>query len=387
MSQQSKKLFAEYVRMNIVIVAGEASGDLLGGKLVQSLLQLNNNVEISGIGGNTMRNAGMTTLFDISETSVVGIVEVIKHYPKLSRILKRLKSYITEIQPALIILIDYPEFNLKLAAHAKRNGVKVLFYVSPQVWAWRTGRIKKIRKNVDLMAVLFPFEQNFYKRHGVNTCLVQHPILKDIDQYYRQRNSNISTKSIKIGLLPGSRMSEIIRLFPIMLEAAQKLFATNSDYEFVVPIAQGIDCNEVKKLLINYSLPISFSEENFYSAISDCKAVVIASGTATLQAALLKKPMVIVYKISPLTYHLFGHMVKVKSIGLANIILEEKIFAELIQNDATADNIVLELSKLLNDDQIDSKMLQVSSTIHEKLQAGINSDQLAEHALKLTSSL
>ena len=170
------------------MVAGETSGDLLGGKLIHSLLKANKEINISGIGGETMRANGMQTLFDVKETSVVGIIEVLKHYPRLRTILSALKRHIVTTKPSLLILIDYPEFNLKLAAHAKKLGVKVLFYVSPQVWALRTGRIKKIKRCVDLMAVLFPFEQKFYQAEQVPNCLVRHPILDDAEQYFSTKH-------------------------------------------------------------------------------------------------------------------------------------------------------------------------------------------------------
>ena len=368
--------------MNIVIVAGEASGDLLGGKLLTSFNTIEKDVSISGIGGETMRAAGMHTLFDVNETSVVGIVEVLKHYPRLRKILSTIKRHIEKTQPELLILIDYPEFNLKLAKFAKQLGIKVMFYVSPQVWAWRTGRIKKIRKNVDLMAVLFPFELDYYQNQNVPVCLVRHPILEDVENF--QADFNGSAQTTTIGLLPGSRKNEIRRLLPIMFAAAEILYAENRNLDFLVPVAPGRKIEELQKL-VPPNLPVRLSTNNIYQTIADCHVLAVASGTATLQVALMGKAMVILYKISPLTYHLFGHLVKVKHIGLANIILEKRVFTELIQHDATVDALKLALDKLIADPELASKMSIVRENIFKKLNAGITSDELARKALALTS--
>ena len=363
------------------MVAGETSGDLLGGKLIHSLLKINKEISISGIGGETMRANGMQTLFDVKETSVVGIIEVLKHYPRLRTILSALKRHIVTTKPSLLILIDYPEFNLKLAAHAKKLGVKVLFYVSPQVWAWRTGRIKKIKRCVDLMAVLFPFEQKFYQAEQVPNCLVRHPILDDAEQYF---STEILAKpaQTKIGLLPGSRESEIRRLLPLMLAAAKRLYTINRNLQFVVPVAPGLTLEELAKYNTD-KLPVTFKSGNIYSTIADCKILAVASGTATLQAALMGKAMVIVYKISPLTYKLFGHLVNVKHIGLANIILDQRAFTELIQDDANVTMLTDELNKLLNNQQLENKMRYIRESIRNKLSSGLNSDGLAQRALEL----
>ena len=369
--------------MNIIVVAGEASGDLLGGKLVHSLKKLHPDLAVTGIGGNSMRSAGMQTLFDVNETSVVGIVEVLKHYPRLRYILSKLKRHIAKTNPAVLILIDYPEFNLKLANYAKKIGIKVLFYVSPQVWAWRTGRIKEIKKNVDLMAVLFPFELEFYQQEKVPTCLVRHPILDEVNQFYSSHGSS-KPSCITIGLLPGSRKNEIQRLLPVMLAAAEQLYTTNKKLEFVIPIAPGRKKEELQKFTPN-NLPVTFASENIYATIANCQVLAVASGTATLQVALMGKAMVILYKISSLTYRLFGHMINVKHIGLANIILNKRAFTELVQQDASVEALKRELEILLNDPQRDAKMAAMRETILNKLDSGINSDGLAEKALELAT--
>ena len=377
--------------MNIVMVAGELSGDLLGGRLANALMNINKDIRISGIGGQNMRAAGAATLFDINDTSVVGIIEILRHYPHLRKILAVLKKHIKAQRPALLILIDYPEFNLKLAAYARRLGVSVMFYVSPQVWAWRAGRVKKIKQCVDLMAVLFPFELAFYEQENIPACLVRHPLLEDVDAFFdagtaaKQAGKKTHIKTgVKIGLLPGSRKNEIKKLLPAMIRAGRLLMDRHRTVEFILPVAAGVDIEELKKYNC-CDLPISYQQGDFYPSIYQCQAVVVASGTATLQTALLGIPMVIVYKISPLTYRLLGGLVKVDYIGLANIILNRHEFTELIQANASANNIFQCLHALLNDATITAAMTKSRAEIYQKLNAGIDSNQLAQKALALTA--
>ena len=368
--------------MNIVMVAGEVSGDLLGGKLAEELYKINQVDRISGIGGDMMRQAKVTTLHDVSETSVVGIAEVLKHYPRLRKILSSIKQHIKKIRPDLLILIDYPEFNLKLAKYAKSLNIKVLFYVSPQVWAWRTKRVKTIKSRVDLMAVLFPFEVDFYTAENIPVCQVRHPLLQEIDQHFSA--SNIDNKSITLGLAPGSRANEIKKLFPIMIEAASMLSNDYKDLQFITPVAPGIKISDLEALNTS-KLSIKYSQENFYQTIKVCDAVAITSGTATLQTALMGKAMTVIYKISPITYKLFGHMVKVDHISLANIILQRRAYPELIQNEATSENLYRSLKALI-DDKMTAKHMQINqSEIYKNLDSGINSKELATKAVELAS--
>lgn len=368
--------------MNIVIIAGEVSGDLLGGKLANALLNHDKQITMSGIGGQTMRDAGVQTLFDVSETSVVGIAEVLKHYPRLRRILSTLKKHIKSNKPDLLILIDYPEFNLKLAVYAKSLGIKVMFYVSPQVWAWRTSRVKKIKKCVDLMAALFPFELDFYKKENVPVCLVRHPLLDDVDATY---NTNNTTDQVTtVGLLPGSRKNEISKLLPVMIDVAHQLLKQNPNIKFILPVAPGANISDLKTYN-KYNLPISYQKGNFYGSIQRCQVLAIASGTATLQAALMGKAMVVIYKISPVTYKLFGHMVNVDHICLANIILNRRAYPELIQDNANAESLFNSLIKLINDKQTNEKMIKNREEIHAKLSSGINSKELAQRAIILAN--
>ncbi len=367
--------------MNIVMIAGEVSGDLLGGKLAQELFRSHQVTSISGIGGDLMRKANVSTLYDVSETSVVGIIEVLKHYPRLHRILRDIKQHLRDTKPELLILIDYPEFNLKLASFAKSLNIKVLFYVSPQVWAWRTGRVKKMQKCIDLMAVLFPFEVEFYRQANIPVCHVRHPLLADIDNHFSANSAGNS--SITVGLAPGSRQSEIKKLFPIMLEAANLLKQHYRDIKFVTPLAPGIDIKTLEHFN-HYNLEIKYTKKSFYQTIDCCNVVAIASGTATLQTALMGKAMVVIYRISPVTYRLFGHLVKTDHICLANIILGRRAYTELIQKDANATRLYNELKSLIDNPQIASKMQTNRNEIYNKLKPGIDSKALAAKALALT---
>lgn len=369
--------------MNIVMVAGEASGDSLGGKLASALKKQDNEIRLTGIGGNNMRLAGVDTLVDISETSVVGIVEILRHYPRLRSILSHLKRHIATGKPDLLVLIDYPEFNLKLATYAKKQGIKVLFYVSPQLWAWRSERVVKIKQCVDLMAVLFPFEVDFYQQHAIPVCLVQHPMIDDMNI---QPNPDSKKNSYKtLGILPGSRKSEIKRLLPVMLEAANALKNNHPELAFVIPVAPGIDLKEIETVA-KTELNIEFSRGDFYQTLQKCDVLVAASGTATLQAALMGKAMVIIYKIAPVTHRLFRRLIKVEHIGLPNIILGRREFSELVQDDANAERLGRELDKLLRTPNLAEKMAIVKQELQQKLAPGINSSELATRAIKLAGS-
>lgn len=369
--------------MKIVIVAGEVSGDLLGSKLAKELYKTGKITTISGIGGDAMRKADVETLHDVSETSVVGIVEVLKHYPRLRKILSNVKNHLRKTKPELIILIDYPEFNLKLAKYAKTLNIKVLFYVSPQVWAWRTGRVKKIKQCVDLMAVLFPFEVDFYQQANIPVVQVRHHVLTDIDIHYAPMHS--SRETITIGLAPGSRSNEINKLFPIMVETADLLRKNYSNLRFLSPVAPSVEISLLESLN-KLNVPIEYSKENFYLTIKSCDIVAISSGTATLQTALMGKAMVVIYKISPMTYKLLGHMVKVDHISLANIILKRRAYTELIQDDACSDYLYSAMSKLINNQEISAEMTSNRDKIYQQLDSGITTKELAEKALELAEA-
>ena len=338
----------------VMIVVGESSGDLHGANLLIELKKIYPNIYCYGLGGKYMRKAGATILTDASELSVVGLVEIIRHYRRLRGILNRMISELKDNPPELLVLIDSPDFNLRLAKAAKQYNVKVLYYISPQIWAWRSSRIKIIKKYVDMMAVVFPFEVIFYKNAGVPVHYVGHPLIKDavatVDKKTVFQNEKLGISKKLIGIFPGSRKSEIERNFPILIDAAEKLSQQRIDVQFITPIASTLSKNFIKSYTDSSKLDITITTENIYNVINACDAIAAASGTVTLQITLMQIPYLIVYKISPITYYLLKRIVNFTYAGIANVIANKEICKEFIQNSANPDLIALEIDKLISDE-------------------------------------
>jgi lipid-A-disaccharide synthase len=336
----------------VMIVAGEASGDLHAANLARELVLKAPDTQLFGMGGPKMREAGVELLVDSSRLAVVGFLEVLAHYREISAALNYLRSELSKRRPNLLILVDYVEFNLRLAAAAKRIGVKVLFYVSPQVWAWRPRRVKKIGACIDMMAVLFPFEAHFYERHGIPVRYVGHPLL---DQARPQLSREEALKIFGldpsrpiVGILPGSRRSEIKRLLPLMLDTADQLRLRHPGVQFLMPLALSLSQDDIQgydpqahavKVILGQS----------YDVMSICDALLVASGTATLEAALIGTPMVIVYKVAPLNYWIMKHLILIEHVGLANIVAGRELVKEFIQNAAQPDILTEEVGRLIED--------------------------------------
>ena len=355
----------------LMIVAGEASGDLHGANLVAELKKIQPNIECYGLGGEHMHQASVDILINVSELSVVGIIEVIKHYPRLRNILNKMKDELKSSRPDLLVLIDSPDFNLRLAKTAKRYGIKVMYYVSPQIWAWRSSRIKIIKKCVDMMAVVFPFEVKFYKDAGVPVEYVGHPLVKnavvttDKNEFFRNEKLNVKKKLI--GLFPGSRISEIENNYPVLIEAAIKLLQQRNDIQFITPIASTLSEEFIQKYINHSDINITTTTADIYDVINACDCIAAASGTVTLQITLMQTPMLTVYKISPLTYRILNKIVNFTYAGIANVIAGKEIFREFIQDAATPENIALELEKLLSDPGYAAEMKREMSKIKEAL--------------------
>ena len=337
----------------ILIVTGEASGDLLASHLVEAMLAEDPSLSFFGMGGEKLRAAGAEIVFDIAQHAVMGITEVIGHLGKLYGVFRELKLTIKRDRPDLVILVDYPDFNLRLASVAKRYRIPVLYYVSPQIWAWRTNRIKQIAASVSTMIVVFPFELPLYREAGVNAHFVGHPLL-DIVKVSRSKEDNrkrlgLNQHRTTIGLLPGSRISEVKRILPAMLEAARRLSLQFTDLQFIIPIAPGLHREEIAKLTEGTGVAPTLVTNSMYEVIDSSFLVIVASGTASLETALLAKPMVIVYKMSPLSYLIGKLLVKVPFIGMANIIAGKKVVPELIQSEARGERIAGEAARLLTD--------------------------------------
>ena len=357
----------------ILLVAGEASADLHGSHVVRELKRIDPSVHMYGIGGEELRRAGMEILFDARDLSVVGIVEVVSRLPHIRKVFNTLKRQIEEAPPGLLILLDYPDFNLRLAAVAKKHRVPVLYYISPQIWAWRQGRVKKIARIVDHMAVVFPFEVPLYEKEGVPVQFVGHPLLdREIPAF--DSAGSLEAFGMKpgwpvIGLLPGSRKSEIERLLPVMLAAAQRIRKEYPLAQFIIPVAPGIRREEIETWVAQKNVPVTVVENQLHRALQVCSLVLVASGTATLETALMKKPMIILYKISFLTYLIGRLMIRVPCIGLANIVAGTQVVPELIQADASPQRIAGEALALLKSPERLAAMERELGRIRERLGA------------------
>jgi lipid-A-disaccharide synthase len=321
---------------NILIVTGEASGDLHGSNLVKELLAIDPSLRVYGVGGKKMRDVGIEIIFDAGDLAVVGISEVLRKAPTIFKAYNKLKRTLDSEKPDLVVLIDYPGFNLRFAKEVKKRDIPIVYYISPQVWAWRKGRSQKIAELVDKMLVIFPFEVSIYQKYKMDVAYVGHPLLDEFDRRVSKdeilENLNLDPAATTIALIPGSRCEEITRLLPVMYEAARIIKKKIPHVQFVLPIANTLDFQFVRGYMEDRSVPVKIVENNFYEvlAISDC--AVVTSGTATLEAAFMTVPMVIVYKVSPLTYFIGKSLVKMDYISLPNIVAGKKIVPELIQN-------------------------------------------------------
>jgi len=357
----------------VLIVAGEASGDLHGANLVRAMLALDPGLDFYGIGGPKMEAAGVRCLARAADMAVVGLTEVFAKLGLILETMGRLKRSLQEEEPALAILIDYPDFNMPLAKAAKKRGVKVFYYISPQVWAWRRGRIARLRELVDRMAVILPFEAEMYHREGVEAVFVGHPLLDAVQIKYERpealRRFKLREGETIIGLLPGSRPSEVVKLLPEMLRAAVLIRRELPAAQFVLPIADTLDRHDVDKLVRPYDseLAVRIVGNEIYDVLAVCDAALVASGTATLEAALIGVPMIIVYKISFFTYLMGRLFVKVSHIGLANIIAGKTVVPELVQQDVNPPRLARELLAILTEEGRKDLIKQELAGIREKL--------------------
>lgn len=338
---------------HFLIVAGEASGDLHGEKLVQALLVLYPKARFTGMGGGRMREAGVNTLFGIERMGAVGLVEIFSDFGHYFGVYRALKKEIASSKYTAVILIDYPTLNLRLAKHSQKKDCPVYYFISPQVWAWRKGRIKDIRKSVHKMFVILPFEEKMYQEAGVDAEFLGHPFIDLVHPTCTREESlekfSLDPKIKTVGLLPGSRMNEINSLLDEMLRAAEKIKKEMGECQFLLPIADSIDPGLIQHKLGSNPLGIKILTDETYNAMNTCDALIIASGSATLEAGIIGCPMVIIYKLSPLTYWLARILINTPFYGLVNIVAEESVAPELIQNEANAENIAAEILKLLKD--------------------------------------
>ena len=372
------------INKTVFVSAGEASGDAHAARMIKELKKLDNHLTFVGMGGEKMRQAGVTILTDINKMAVVGLVEVLLKYRSLKAELTRLQNYIEQNPPALLILVDYQEFNQQLAAYAKQRGIKVLFYIGPQVWAWRPKRVYKMAKIVDHMAVILPFEKKLYEDADVPVSFTGHPLTDEViankTKQQARKQLNIDDK-ITLGIFPGSRSGEIKRVLPIMLETAKLIKNNKPDIQFVLPVASTIKEDDLAPFnAAMKELSVTTSKQPFYDVIQSCDVILSASGTAILEIGLLEVPMVIVFKIAALSHYILSKMVSIKHLGLVNIIPGKEIVKEFIQQNAVPSDIAKEALRLLNDKKYYKTMKHELSLIRQQLGGGNGSKNVAKLA-------
>lgn len=360
-----------------------------GSNLVKAMKRSDPGIVFWGIGAKRMEQAGVKILVPSSEMAVVGVTEALVRLRTIALARRKLKSILKNRAPDLLILIDYPEFNLNLAKAARRFRVPVLYYISPQVWAWRRGRVRKIARRVDRMAVILPFEEAFYRDRGMEVDYVGHPLMDVVE--CGMRNAEYEIKYVAsgateigrpvIGLLPGSRKEEIQNLLPVMVKSVEILGRRYRDIKCLLPLAETIDPEFVQSFLHNSVVEIKVIQGNIYEVLRRCHAALVASGTATLETAIIGVPMVIVYKVSPISYWVGRRVAKVPYIGLVNLVAGEKVVPELIQDEVSPERLAAEALNILEDDEVRKNMIKKLMGVKKTLGKGGASEKTAELAL------
>lgn len=370
----------------VMIIAGEASGDLHGSGVVRELKRLNPRLEIFGVGGDKMRQEGMQLIYHVNELSFMGFAEVLKHLPVIQSVKRTLATVLRYRKPEVVLLIDYPGFNLRFARTAKQSGAKVVYYISPQVWAWHKSRIKKMRGIVDKMLVIFPFEVDLYRKEGVDAEFVGHPLLEvlktDLDRKGFFKRYGLDPKKRLLGLLPGSRKQEIEMIFPKMLKAA-RIVAGEEDMEIAVAVAPTLQERYFEAF---YDLHgVHLIKGASYEVMEHADFALVTSGTATLETGLFGTPMVVVYKTSWPTYLIGRMLIRVKNIGLVNIVAGKQIVPELIQHRATAVTLAKEALEILRSERLLATIKEELSKVKGRLGEIGASRRVAERILQAAS--
>lgn len=370
----------------ILIIAGENSGDLHASNLAKQLKRLDPTLEFIGLGGNQMKNAGVHLILNIVDRlAIIGFVEVLSKVNKIRRLFRQVRTILEQDRPCAVVLIDYPGFNLRVARIAKSMGIAVIYYISPQVWAWRKGRIREIAKYVDKMLVIFPFEEGIYREAGVNVTYVGHPSLDVMKltmtkkQVFERFQFDPNKKLI--GLLPGSRKPEVERLLPVMLEAAEMIKARIPDVQFVVPRASTVKKELIDYYIENAGIEVHVVDAYRYNVRSAMDFAIVASGTATLETAFLICPMVILYKTSFLTWIIAKNLVSLPYIGLVNVVAGDMAVPELLQNEATPLNVANRVVKILSNPKEMETIRYELAKVKEKIGGPGASKRAAEQVL------
>jgi len=333
-----------------MIIAGEASGDLHGSALIDELLKIDSSIEIFGIGGDKMISKGMKTIYHINDMAFLGFAEVIKHLPFIRKVKKDLINIVKKEKIKNVVLIDYPGFNLSIAKSFYKLGIKNIYYISPQIWAWGKGRIKKIKKIISKMIVFFPFEKELYEKNNISSNFVGHPLVNKIEQHkFFSKEELVKKFNLDIGkellvILPGSRKQEIEKIFVPSIEAAEKL-AKELNLQTVVACAENIDKNIFREFQTKFNFKII--KGNTYNLLKNAKFAIVKSGTSTLEAGIIGIPFIVVYATNYFTYKISKALIKIKNIALANIVVGKTIVDELIQNDVNSETIYLRSKSII----------------------------------------
>jgi lipid-A-disaccharide synthase len=380
--KENSELETQDSRLTIMLVAGEASGDKHGAALARALVENHprTRFELFGAGGDEMRAAGVETLVDAREVAIIGVPEIARAFSKLYRAYRRLLAAAKRRRPSVVVLIDWPDFNLRLARRLRREGFSVVYYISPQVWAWRRYRVRAIRRDVERMLVILPFEEEFYRGEGVKAEYVGHPLARLVRvtatrEEFARRHGLDPARPI-VALLPGSRHKEVHYHLPIMLEAAERLRGAERPglAQFVIPLASTVGRGQVEAI-IGEAPPqlrpdLRIIERDTYNAIGHSEIAVVASGTATVETALAGTPMVIVYRGSELNWRLIRPLIRLDMFGMVNLIAGRQVAPELIQHDMTAERVARCVVEILSDPERLARMRRDLAEVRERLQAG-----------------
>ena len=357
--------------MKIMFSAGEASGDTHGASVAKALREIYPSVEMFGMGGNLMDEAGVRIVYDIKNLGVIGLVEIVKSLPKFFKLRTYLKRIMMKERPDVLVCIDYPGFNMKLAEVAHQLGIPVLYYIAPTIWAWHSSRGKTIKKYVTKVASIFPFEAEAYSKYNCDVEFVGHPLVDivhptmSVDESMTYFNARAEAK--RVLLMPGSRKQEVLSLLDVMLESGEKLLQSHEDVQFFLPRAHTIDRFELETFIKERRVPVTITEDHTYDLMQICDVCLAASGTATLETAMMELPTILLYKVSPITYGIGKMVVNLSHVGLPNIIAGKEVIPELLQSDVYADNIVEHMLPLLDDLKENEHMRQELRTVRDKL--------------------
>jgi lipid-A-disaccharide synthase len=378
------------IKNNLMIIAGEVSGDMHGAALIHELKKLDHDLEIYGIGGDLMKSEGAYLIYHLNRMAFLGFVEVVKHIPFIKKVQSELIELIKKKKIDTVVLIDYPGFNLNIAEKLKNLNVKIVYYISPQIWAWGKNRINKIKRMINKMIVVFPFEQEIYNKAGVDVDYVGHPLMEIIDSHKYLSKEDLfkeyqldSAKDILL-IMPGSRKHEVEKIFPESIKAAEKI-SDDFNMQIVVSASQNISEEFLFKIAKRRNFKVI--KGHTYDLMKYSRFGIIKSGTSTLEAAIFELPMVIVYKISGLTYRIVKNLIKVKNIGMANIILNEQVVPELIQNDVSHKNIYETSKGILSNPELYKSIKQKLGLVKEKLGDNGASKKAAQIIYKLMNDI